>query len=430
MEEFNSLREKTKELRNKIEKEIEKINNLYENVNNEVTKYFKDKHEILIEEENELKEKLKNEVINVKEKLEIFLSESNKQINIGDRINEGIKTLNNEKNIIKILTYISKINKTEKEMKNLFQELMRNIKISFEEDKKIINYEEYYFNGIPSPKDIEFKDITSNSVNISWKIDNLKINNIDNNRIKYKVEMKRENKNKKFIKVYEGNNNNCNIQNLKMNTNYEFRLCSFYNNELIGSWSKLYKIQTDLEYCDSIILKESNKEKEFLKVIYNWCKFKKLELIYRGTRDGGDNINFHKKCDNKGPNIMLFRNDKGNIFGGYVSISWTNSGGFQLAPGSFLFTLTNIYNIQPTKFQLNNNCKDQIYFGSNNGPLFGNFDLYFYQTFLNQNNGNCSSSFPRAFEDNLGKGKSIFTGDLNNDNAYYKLSEIEIFKVI
>ena len=128
MEEFNSLREKTKELKNKIEKEIEKVNNLYENVNNEVTKYFKDKHEILIEEENELKEKLKNEVTKVKEKLEIFLSESNKQINIGDRINKGIKSLNNnnEKNNIKILTYISKINKTEKEMKNLFQELMRN----------------------------------------------------------------------------------------------------------------------------------------------------------------------------------------------------------------------------------------------------------------------------------------------------------------
>ena len=55
MEEFNSLNEKTKELKNKIEKEIEKINNLYENVNNEVIKYFKDKHEILIKEENNLK---------------------------------------------------------------------------------------------------------------------------------------------------------------------------------------------------------------------------------------------------------------------------------------------------------------------------------------------------------------------------------------
>jgi len=429
-EEFNLLTEKTKELKNKIEKEIEKINNLYENVNNEVTKYFKDKHEILIKEENELKEKLNNEVSRVKEKLEIFLSESNKQINIGDRINKGIKSLNNEKNNIKLLTYISKINKSEKEMKNLFQELMRNIKISFEKEKKIINYEEYYFNGIPSPKDIQFKDIDLNSVNISWKIDNIKINNIDNKEIKYKVEMKKENKNKKFIKVYEGNNNNCKIENLKRDTNYEFRLCSFYN-DLIGSWTKLYKIKTfDEINCDSNILKESNRENEFLKVIYNWCKFKKLELIYRATRDGGDNINFHKKCDNQGPNIMLFRNDKGNIFGGYVSVSWTNSGNYQLAPGSFLFTLTNIHNTQPTKFQLNNNNKHQIYFNSDYGPVFGNSDLYFYGSFLNQNNSNCYSYFPKAFEDNLGKGKSIFTGDFNNNNEYIKMNEIEIFKIL
>ena len=54
IEEFNNLRDKTKELKDRIEKEIEKINILYENVNNEVTKYFKDKHEILIKEENEL----------------------------------------------------------------------------------------------------------------------------------------------------------------------------------------------------------------------------------------------------------------------------------------------------------------------------------------------------------------------------------------
>ena len=92
--------------------------------------------------------------------------------------------------------------------------------------------------------------------------------------------------------------------------------------------------------------------------------------------------------------------------------------------------MTNIYNTQPTKFQLNNNCKDQIYFNSYNGPRVGNDDLYFYKKFLNQYNDNCRSFFPRAFEDNLGKGKSIFTGDLNNNNRYIKLNEIEIFKII
>ena len=79
--------------------------------------------------------------------------------------------------------------------------------------------------------------------------------------------------------------------------------------------------------------------------------------------------NFHEKCDDKGPTITLFRNDKGNIFGGYLPISWKNTGGYQNENRSFIFTLTNIYNIQPTKFE-NNKDGNQVYFGSGYGPFF------------------------------------------------------------
>ena len=51
-----------------------------------------------------------------------------------------------------------------------------------------------------------------------------------------------------------------------------------------------------------------------------------MNLLYRGTRDGMTSFNFHNKCDNKGKTICLFLNDKGNIFGGYASISWTKEG--------------------------------------------------------------------------------------------------------
>ena len=57
---------------------------------------------------------------------------------------------------------------------------MKNIKFNYQEEKSDINYEEYYFNGIDSPKDIEFKDITLSSLNISWKMDNSNNINIDN----------------------------------------------------------------------------------------------------------------------------------------------------------------------------------------------------------------------------------------------------------
>ena len=75
-----------------------------------------------------------------------------------------------------------------------------------------------------------------------------------------------------------------------------------------------------------------------------------MELLYRATRDGMTGQCFHNKCDNKGETICLYKNEKGNIFGGYASIPWTNDGSYHSAPDSFLFTLTNIHNIEPTKF--------------------------------------------------------------------------------
>ena len=88
-------------------------------------------------------------------------------------------------------------------MKKLYQKLIKSIKFNYEEENNKIKYEEYILNGIPIPKDIEFKDITSFSVNIYWKIDNI---NINKNEIKYKVEMREENK--EYNKIYEGNNLN------------------------------------------------------------------------------------------------------------------------------------------------------------------------------------------------------------------------------
>ena len=74
-----------------------------------------------------------------------------------------------------------------------------------------------------------------------------------------------------------------------------------------------------------------------------------MKLLFRGTRDGMNAQSFHNKCDNNGETITLIQNDKGNIFGGYASIPWTShSGSFFSAPDSFIFTLTNIHNTEPT----------------------------------------------------------------------------------
>ena len=197
------------------------------------------------------------------------------------------------------------------------------------------------------------------------------------------IEIRKENE--KYEKIYEGNNNNYLINNLIKNTNYELRICSIYNNDLISLWSDIQKIKTLNFECDSNILKESKRENELLNKLYEWSGGKKLELLFRGTRDGMTCKDFHNKCDNKGPTITLIKNDKGFIFGGYSSISWINDNNdtFHSAPDSFLFTLTNIHNTQPTKFPSKND-NYEIKHNSGYGPTFGGgHDLGTYSNFTN-----------------------------------------------
>ena len=150
-----------------------------------------------------------------------------------------------------------------------------------------------------------------------------------------------------------------------------------------------------------------------------------MELLYRGTRDGMSGEAFHNKCNNKGPTISLFKNEKGYIFGGYASIDWQGGNGdYKSAPDSFIFTLTNMYNISPAKFP-NSNTSKSIYDHSSYGPCFGNgFDIAI-EFDINLHN---YTNFPNAYKDVLGKGYSIFKGDTDNYN--FNLKEIEVFKLI
>ena len=399
------------------------IDKRYEKVDKEKTKSYEAKREKLIKEENDLKEKLKNEVTKIKEKLEISLSEVNNLIKISEKIIKGIESLEKEEKImIKTLSYVSQINKNQKKMKILFRELMKNLNISFVEEENTIKYEDYYFNGIPIPENIEFKDVGTNSFNILWKLNDKNILNIDKKEIKYRIEIRKENLNEKFAQIYEGNQNNYVVNKLDKNTNYEIKICSVYNDE-ISNWTEIHKIKT--KNLDSLILNGLDREIEFLEKIYEWSGYKRMELIYRGTRDGSGSNIFHNKCDNQGPTICLFKNENDNIFGAYASISWTSNSSYYAANGSFLFTLTNIHGTAPTKYPNNQNYDYAVYHNSGYGPTFGgNHDLYIPNNYLNSNS---YSSLGYSYSDVLGKGNSIFSSNNNSNN--FKLKELEVFKL-
>jgi len=206
--------------------------------------------------------------------------------------------------MIKTLSYVSFLNKNQKEIDALTTELIKNLKIIFNEEESTIKYEEYYFNEFPNPKDSEFNEIESTNLKVFWKLDDNNLLNIDKNQIQYIIEIRKE-KDQIFNKIYEGKEQNYLINKLKENTFYEIRICSIYK-EARSDWSEIKKFKTGV--INSLILNKSERVKEFLEKMYEWTGYKKMELLYRGTRDGSESKTFHNKCDNQGPTICLCEN--------------------------------------------------------------------------------------------------------------------------
>ena len=315
-----------------IEKEMNEIDKRYEKVENETTKTFELARKILNKEEEDLKEELKTEVTKIKEQLEINLSLIYNLSNDCEKIIKGLKSFKKEEqNMIKTLSYVSSINKTQKNINSLLQVPMKSKKIFFNKKKKIIEYKEYNFN----------------------------------------------------IKAIE---------------------------------------------IESKILNESGKKNDLLNQLIEWIGQKNFQLIYRASRDGSESTKFHNKCDNQGPTVILCQNQKGNIFGGYSSISWTSpqKGIYKDANDCFLFSLTNIKGDMCIKFPSRTNNK-AVYHNKGYGPTFGSgFDLKIYSYFLN--NKESYANIGNTYADVEGDGNSIFSGDINT--AYFQLKELEVFKLL
>ena len=68
----------------------------------------------------------------------------------------------------------------------------------------------------------------------------------------------------------------------------------------------------------------------------------KLELIYRGTRDGFKGEAFHQNCDFQGGTLSIIKSEMGKIFGGYTDIPWQSPENYGCKEGhgnSFIFSL-------------------------------------------------------------------------------------------
>ena len=122
------------------------------------------------------------------------------------------------------------------------------------------------------------------------------------------------------------------------------------------------------------------------------------QLLYRASRHGFGASVFHSKCDIAQGTLTVIKSSNSYIFGGLTLARWNaniSNNKNIYDPNSFLFSLTNPYNMP----LLLNVIKPifSIYVSTNSGPTFGNGDL----SIADQ-----SYSFPNSYS-NLGQAYNL-----------------------
>jgi hypothetical protein len=161
------------------------------------------------------------------------------------------------------------------------------------------------------------------------------------------------------------------------------------------------------------------------------CEFSpddKWKLLYRGTKDGFKQRDFHTKCDGHSNTLTILK-AKGSqfIFGGFTSVSWESSAidKWKSDPNAFIFSLTNKENT-PLKMKVYLNYEDRaILCHSLCGPSFG-CDIRIANnantTMDSYSDLGFSYSHPQ-YEEGTNEAQSFLAG-----SKYFQLDEIEVYE--
>jgi hypothetical protein len=121
-------------------------------------------------------------------------------------------------------------------------------------------------------------------------------------------------------------------------------------------------------------------------------------LLLRGSIDGFSAEEFHKKCDNKGPTLVIMRiSGTDHIVGGYNPTSWQSQSGWVTTRDSFIFSLGYGSNSQS---QLSRILQPEkaIWNSATYGPCFGDGDLWCVENLFRDEQ--CSSN-PKSYRQGI-----------------------------
>ena len=168
--------------------------------------------------------------------------------------------------------------------------------------------------------------------------------------------------------------------------------------------------------------KEKEKNQQKITITKDNISFK---LVYRASRDGDSAEEFHKRCDDIGPNITLIITDKKVKFGGFTVKNWSepkesetkgnSEEGKKKDKDSFCFSLTNL-----ETFQYEEEKDRAIFCFENLGPAFSKKIFSVNDNMLTD--GGC---FIKEEIKNLEK-----DDDISGIEENFNIKDLEVFEII
>jgi hypothetical protein len=111
----------------------------------------------------------------------------------------------------------------------------------------------------------------------------------------------------------------------------------------------------------------------------------KFNLLLRGSRDGFEPQDFHSRCNNKGPTIVIIKLRNSNrMIGGYNPIKWSGSNKYLESDKSFIFSFYS--NTSDSSTTILSRVKDGSRAISDDNSInqgFGDGDLYIFRKSCN-----------------------------------------------
>ena len=147
----------------------------------------------------------------------------------------------------------------------------------------------------------------------------------------------------------------------------------------------------------------------------------KFDLLYRGTRDGDNTVNLHKKCCGYKNVIIFMKSEEGKKYGGFTNIGWeTRDKGkweYPIDDNAFLFSIDN-----KKIFKAEKGKNKMCWVNSNEYGLCFYRALGFYNNFMTVEKETLINDVEQNFID-------CHISDFNSGKQSCKFSELEVFKI-